>query len=420
MSSFERVDACRICGNTNLATVVDLGDQYLTGVFPKSRDQPVTRGPLELVRCTGGQETCGLVQLHHAYDPGEMYGQDYGYRSSLNRAMVKHLRSKADRLIELSRPGRGDLVLDIGSNDGTLLSFYPADTVRVGMDPSAAALCESYPEGCDCIVDFFSLEGFRRHYANRKARVVTSIAMFYDLADPQLFVNEVAEILDDDGVWHFEQSYLPFMLRTTGYDTICHEHVEYYGLAQIEWMLDKAGLRLIDVELNDVNGGSFAITACRTASRHKTNTESVQAVRSREADARLRDASTYARFADNVQRHRDELKLLLQNLRSDGQLVLGYGASTKGNVLLQFCGLGANEIPYIAEVNENKFGSLTPGSMIPIISEADAHAMAPDYFLVMPWHFRDNLVQREQSFLERGGKMIFPLPALEVVGRPET
>ena len=328
MSSFERVDACRICGNTNLAMVVDLGDQYLTGVFPKSRDQPVTRGPLELVRCTGGEETCGLVQLHHAYDPGEMYGQDYGYRSSLNRAMVKHLRSKADKLIELARPGRGDLVLDIGSNDGTLLSFYPAETVRVGMDPSAAALCESYPEGCDCIVDYFSLEGFRRHYPNRKARVVTSIAMFYDLADPQLFVNEVAEILDDDGVWHFEQSYLPFMLRTTGYDTICHEHVEYYALAQIEWMLDKAGLRLIDVELNDVNGGSFAITACRTASAHRTNMESVQAVRSREAEARLRDVSTYARFADKVQRHRDELKLLLQDLQNDRRLVLGYGAST--------------------------------------------------------------------------------------------
>lgn len=418
MASFERVDACRICGNTNLATVVDLGDQYLTGVFPRSRDQPVTRGPLELVRCAGGSECCGLVQLHHAYDPGEMYGQDYGYRSSLNRAMVKHLRAKADQLLALAPLRPGDMVLDIGSNDGTLLSFFPAEATRVGMDPSAGALSASYPEGSVCIVDFFSRDRFRRDFGTRKARIVTSIAMFYDLADPQSFVNDVRDILDDDGIWHFEQSYLPAMLEMNAYDTICHEHVEYYALAQIEWMLEKAGLRLLDVELNDVNGGSFAVTACRTASSHRTNTANVETVRSREAASNMRDAATYSQFADRVMHHREELKDAIGRLRDEGRVVLGYGASTKGNVLLQFCGLGPNEIPFIAEVNENKFGCLTPGSFIPIISENDAHAMSPDYFLVMPWHFRDNLIQREKTFLQKGGKMIFPLPKLEIVGWP--
>ena len=418
MASFERVDACRICGNTNLATVVDLGDQYLTGVFPRSRDQPVTRGPLELVRCTGGEECCGLVQLHHAYDPGEMYGEDYGYRSSLNRAMVKHLRSKADQLLVLAPLRRGDLVLDIGSNDGTLLSFFPMEAERVGMDPSAEALSGSYPEGAVCIVDFFSRDRFRREFPTRKARIVTSIAMFYDLADPQSFVNDVADILDDEGIWHFEQSYLPAMLEMNAYDTICHEHVEYYALAQIEWMLDKAGLRLLDVELNDVNGGSFAVTACKAVSSHRTNVANVERVRSREADAQMRDPSTYSRFADRVARHREELRRTISKLVADGHVVIGYGASTKGNVLLQFCGLGPEEIPFIAEVNENKFGCLTPGSYIPIISETDAHAMSPDYFLVMPWHFRDNLIQREMTFLQNGGRMIFPLPKLEIVGRP--
>jgi hypothetical protein len=420
MASFERVDACRICGNTNLATVVDLGDQYLTGVFPATRDQTLTRGPLELVRCTGGEEACGLVQLHHAYDPGEMYGKDYGYRSSLNRAMVDHLRSKAAQLLAVSRPAAGDLILDIGSNDGTLLSFFPQECVRVGMDPSAATLCASYAEGCVCIVDFFSRERFRREFGDRKATVITSIAMFYDLADPQSFVDDVAGILDEDGIWHFEQSYLPFMLDTTGYDTICHEHVEYYALAQIEWMLRKSGLRLVDVQVNDVNGGSFAITACKVSSAHVTNSENIEAVRSREAQARLQDPETYSRFAGRVTQHREELKALLGSLLNDGRLVLGYGASTKGNVLLQFCGLGPGEIPFIAEVNENKFGCLTPGTLIPIISEAEAHAMSPDYFLVMPWHFRDNLIRREASFLKRGGKMIFPLPSLEIVEGPDS
>ena len=416
MPGFERVDACRICGNTSLATVVDLGDQYLTGVFPARPEQPLTRGPLELVRCAGGDAFCGLVQLQHSYDPDEMYGKDYGYRSSLNRAMVEHLRSKADQLMTLARPKTGDLILDIGSNDGTLLSFFPADCVRVGMDPSAAALCDSYPQGCLCIVDFFSLARFRNKLGDRKAKVITSIAMFYDLADPQSFVNDVAAILDKDGIWHFEQSYLPFMLSTTGYDTVCHEHVEYYALAQIEWMLDKAGLRLIDVQMNDVNGGSFAVTACPASASHAANVANIDAARSREADAQLKDPATYLRFADRVMRHRDELKALINKLLSDGRLVLGYGASTKGNVMLQFCGFGPGDIPFIAEVNESKYGCFTPGSLIPIVSEVDAHAMKPDYLLVMPWHFRNNLIKRETDFLKRGGRMIFPLPAVEIVG----
>lgn len=418
MASFQRVDACRLCGNPNLVSVVDLGDQYLTGVFPRSRSEQLTKGPLELVRCADTNGCCGLVQLHHAYDPGEMYGRDYGYRSSLNRTMVNHLRSKAELLTEIGDLRSGDMVLDIGSNDGTLLSFFPSDAVRVGMDPSAGPLREFYPAGSECIVDFFSAERFTRHFGNRKVRVITSIAMFYDLADPQSFVNQISEILDDEGVWHFEQSYLPSMLETTAYDTICHEHVEYYSLAQIEWMLEKAGLRLIAVQLNNVNGGSFAVTACRqSSSQHDSG--SVSVIRASEDAARLRDASTFSRFAKNVFRHRDELVRLIRDLRQGGRSILGYGASTKGNVLLQFCGFSPDEIPYIAEVNENKFGCLTPGTLIPIIDEAEAHALAPDYFLVMPWHFRDNLIKREESFLRNGGKMIFPLPTLEVVEWPQ-
>jgi hypothetical protein len=219
MPTFRRIQQCRICGNTELVPIIDLGDQYLTGIFPRDPAQSLTHGPLKLVLCAGGDECCGLVQLEHSYDPAEMYGQNYGYRSALNRSMVEHLRRKSDSIRSLVDLRDGDLVLDIGSNDGTFLSFFPSSAVRVGMDPSAAQLCAKYDQGIHCIADYFSAARFKSDYGARKARIVTSIAMFYDLDDPQEFVCDVADILADDGIWHFEQSYLPLMLDVNGYDT---------------------------------------------------------------------------------------------------------------------------------------------------------------------------------------------------------
>lgn len=416
MNEFRRIDACRVCGNSELVPVVSLGDQYLTGVFPKTREQPITHGPLEVVRCAGGNECCGLVQLLHSYDPGEMYGANYGYRSALNRSMVAHLHQKARALSSMVTLDDGDLVLDIGSNDGTMLSFYAPNLVRAGMDPSAAVLRDSYPAGAHCIVDFFSHERFSGEFGGRKAKIVTSIAMFYDLDDPQQFANDVALTLADDGVWHFEQSYMPLMLDATGYDTICHEHVEYYALSQIEWLLKRAGMRVLDVELNQVNGGSFAVTACKIDSPLSTNEDSVNAIRQQEKTRGLDADEPFRNFRQRVYDHRVQLVDLLGGLADKGQKVIGYGASTKGNVILQFCGITTTELPVIAEVNADKFGAFTPGTLIPIISEAEARAMNPDYYFAMPWHFRKNLIERESDFLARGGKMIFPLPRLEVVG----
>jgi hypothetical protein len=416
MNQFRRIDACRVCGNSELVPVLSLGDQYLTGVFPKTREQAVTHGPLELARCAGDPECCGLVQLRHSYDPGEMYGPDYGYRSSLNRSMVTHLQEKARLLSSMVPLVNGDLVLDIGSNDGTLLSFFAPNLERAGMDPSAAMLRNTYPAGAHCIVDFFSRERFADEFGATKAKIITSIAMFYDLDNPQQFANDVADSLEDDGIWHFEQSYMPLMLDVTGYDTICHEHVEYYGLHQIEWLLKRAGLRVLNVELNQVNGGSFAVTACKADSPFPTENASVDAIRNQEKTRRLDSEAPFRRFSQHVHDHRARLIELLASIADRGEKVIGYGASTKGNVILQYCGITPAELPCIAEVNADKFGSFTPGTLIPIISEAEARAMNPDYFFAMPWHFRSNLIEREARFLASGGKMIFPLPELEVVG----
>jgi C-methyltransferase C-terminal domain/Putative zinc binding domain/Methyltransferase domain len=412
---YHAVDRCRICGNTSLMPVLDLGEQYLTGVFPRGRDDRLTCGPLELVRCEGAH-SCGLVQLRHSYDHAEMYGANYGYRSSLNRSMVRHLADKVEGLLEIVRLAPTDLVLDIGSNDGTLLSNYPSGgPTLVGMDPTAAKFREHYRPDIRIVPDFFSAAALRRHFPGRRVKLVTSIAMFYDLEAPQAFADQIASILAADGVWHFEQSYLPSMLRTTSYDTICHEHLEYYALRQIKWMIDRAGLKIIDVTFNAVNGGSFAVTAAPVAAPYPECTDTIRDILDEEDRMGLRQFGTYLAFGTRVLEHKIELLKLLRGINARKMKVLGYGASTKGNVVLQYCGLSAAEIPCIADVNPDKFGCVTPGTWIPIVSEADAKAANPDYFLVLPWHFRENLVAREQEFMHRGGKMIFPLPAIDVV-----
>jgi len=394
--------------------VLSLGDQFLTGVFPKSREERITCGPLDLVKCHG-KDSCSLLQLGHSYDSSEMYGANYGYRSGLNQSMVDHLRAKVNGLQLMVSVGAGDVILDIGSNDGTLLSCYPDGPTLVGMDPTAVKFRRFYQPRIHVIPDFFSGKLFQKEMHGAKAKIITSIAMLYDLEDPISFVREITSVLAPDGIWHFEQSYMPLMLRVNAYDTVCHEHVEYYGLRQIKWMLDRCGLKILDVEINDVNGGSFAVTAALAASALASKEEKIQEIL--QSESGLDTMIPYETFSKRVAAHRNELRTMLSGIAASGASVLGYGASTKGNVILQYCGLTSTEIPAIAEVNPDKFGAFTPGTLIPIISEEDARARKPDYFLVMPWHFRGNLVAREQAFLEAGGKMLFPLPKVEAVSR---
>ncbi len=412
--SYTEITACRCCGNTTLESILSLGVQELTGVFPRSADERVTSGPLELVKCFG-PSTCGLVQLRHTYDSSEMYGDNYGYRSGLNQSMVRHLGSTVGRILASYPVEDGAIVLDIGSNDGTTLSFMPERAQRVGMDPTIAKYGQYYQPGIQAIPEFFSAASFRKHLGDRKASIVTSIAMFYDLEDPLAFVRDIAKVLAPNGVWYFEQSYLPTMLSQNAYDTICHEHLEYYAFSQIQWMLTKCGLRVNDVTVNDVNGGSFAITACHENASHKPNTDVIESLIAQERAEALDTMAPYESFRQRVAAHRDDLIETIAKVRASGATVLGYGASTKGNVILQYCGLTTEDIPAIAEVNPDKFGAFTPGTHIPIISESEAHALKPDYLLVMPWHFRENLIQREAEYLKRGGRMIFPLPEISIV-----
>jgi hypothetical protein len=411
---YKEIKACRICGNTNLTTVINLGNQYLTGVFPRKREQTITSGPLELVKChdSRGRDVCGLLQLAHSYDLKELYGDNYGYRSGLNKSMVDHLHRKIQRILSIVHLEKGDLIIDIGSNDSTSLQAYPADNYQlVGIDPTGIKFKEFYPAHIKLIPDFFSSKIVRENFGGQRAKIITSFSMFYDLEQPLKFMQEMFDILADEGIWVFEQSYMPTMLETRSFDTICQEHLEYYGLSQIKWMTDRIGFRIIDVELNEVNGGSFSVTLSKQNSQYAV-AENLNALLQQEHEKGLTNLQPYQEFAAQISLFKEEFLAFLRRARKDGKTVLGLGASTKGNVILQYCGITEKDLSCIGDVNPDKFGCYTPGTKIPIVPESEVLEQKPDYLLVLPWHFKDFFLSCNHL---RGRNLVFPLPKLEIV-----
>ncbi|HKO60663.1 MAG TPA: class I SAM-dependent methyltransferase [Pyrinomonadaceae bacterium] len=411
------IRSCRICGAPELTTVIDLGEQYIAthfvaGAVPDFLDLTY---PLELVRCTG-PKGCGLVQLRHSVNPSVLYF-DYGYRSGINQSMRDNLADITAKVENIVNLQPGDTVLDIGCNDGTLLCSYgTAGLDRIGVDPSTNVLALAREKGLNAINDYFSAAVYNEARPDKKAKVVTSIAMFYDLERPGDFVRDVASILADDGVWVIELSYLPFMLQMNSFDTICHEHLEYYSLRTLEWLLDQEGMGVQRLELNGINGGSVRLFI-RHQSAIDAQDPEVETVRKREQELGLQDEVPYLSFRKNVARVRDDLRRLLHEIKERKQSVYIYGASTKGNTILQFCGIDNELVPKAADRNPDKWGRHTLGTNIEIISEDQARAERPDYFLVLPWHFFDEFKERERSFLEGGGKFILPLPEVRVIGQ---
>ncbi len=380
----------------------------LTGVFPREQNAKITAGPLRLVKCVGNDNACGLLQLEHSYELGEMYGENYGYRSGLNASMVAHLRGKVKRILGLADLREGDLVVDIGSNDSTTLQAFPTGLDLVGIDPTGVKFSNFYPKHIQLIPDFFSAALLTDRFPGKKARVITSFSMFYDLEDPLSFMKDVHEVLADDGIWVFEQSYMPTMLNMNSYDTVCHEHLEFYSLRQIKWMTDRVGFKILDVEFNDINGGSFSVTVSK-AKGDSTVLPLVQNILDRETALQLDTLTPFQDFAKRVAKSKHDLLAFIDIARNGGKTVAALGASTKGNVLLQYCGLTANDICSIGEVNSDKFGCYTPGTWIPILPEMELLAMKPDFLLVLPWHFRRVFEARIKC---PGSKLIFPLPEL--------
>jgi NDP-4-keto-2,6-dideoxyhexose 3-C-methyltransferase len=422
---FREIKQCRICGNTQLEPILDLGMQALTGVFPK-RGTSVEKTPVVLVKCHGNG-SCGLVQIKHSVDLATMYGENYGYRSSLNQSMVTHLEAMSRYIVSLVGLAPGDVILDIGSNDGTLLKAYlklqdegspnvPLGLTLVGMDPTIKKFRQYYDERLTPIADFFNASSYRERLGgDRQARIVTSIACFYDLEDPIAFARDIKSVLHPEGVWVFEQSYSLLMLAKNMYDTAVQEHLEYYSLSNIERICLEAGLKIREVQLNDCNGGSIRIVAEHM--NDGPSHPSVNLLEQQEKILGLHELAIYRHFENSAKLHKQEFRSLLQSIKAEGKTVFGLGASTKFNAVLQYCEITPELLPAIGEVNEDKFGCETPGSAIPIVPESELFAKKPDYFVVGPYHFRDFFMSLShvKRYLTQGGKLIFPLPSLEIV-----
>jgi hypothetical protein len=411
---------CRVCGSSALTKVVDLGEQLNQGTFvsPTGEIPSQRKIPLVLLRCdpTRDENACGLLQTQCTVPPEILY-PTYWYRSGTNRTMRDHLRDiveDASHLIALNKAN----VLDIGCNDGTLLSFYPAAYEKYGIDPSNA-IDDVQGNDFKIIHDIFPSDELRATVGDNYFDIITSIAMFYDLEDPVSFAKSIQKILSPAGIWTFEMSYMPSMLRTNSYDTICHEHLEYYSLAVVESVLSRAGLKLVNATLNEINGGSVSCTATHLGSGNYRAPEfqkNLDLLRLHEFDLSLETDRPYASFQERIEKHRDELSGLLRDLKRQGMTIHVYGASTKGNTILQYCGLDDTVIDYAADRNPAKHGGRTVGTNIPIISEEESRAMVPDFYLALPWHFRPEFVEREAETIERGTCMIFPLPSIQIVG----
>ncbi len=392
---------CRVSGG-KLHEVFDLGKLPIS-CFPTPTDPTPESHPLKLAL----NEESGLVQLFHTVDPDEMYSE-YWYMSGVNQSMKNALASIVEEAIKRSyhKLVKGDIVLDIASNDGTLLSAYPADVYRVGIDPAKNII----PKHCDLHVNtYFSKEAYQSALGNNKAKIVTSIAMFYDLEDPIQFSRDVAEILEEKGLWIIELSYLPTMLEKNSFDTICAEHLEYYSLQSIEFILAQAGLKVEDVELNDMNGGSFRVYIRHAA--YAKETPAVKDMRQYEESLQLSHKQIYIAFKERVEKNKTEMIEFLTTQKKLGKKVIGYGASTKGNTIMAYYGIGPELVPYVADRNPIKWGRQTV-TRIPIISEEEARQMNPDYFLAFPYHFMNEFVAREAEFIKNGGQFVSPIPRL--------
>jgi len=404
-----KIKYCRSCKSKKLYYLFSLGDHYFTGIFPQNKNTTVPKGKLTLLMC----KNCSLVQLSENFNLNKMYGNNYGYRTGLNLSMVNHIKEKVNYLKNKFEINNEDLVLDIGSNDGTLLKFFNKNNL-IGIDPTISKFSKYYPKKIKKVANFFSKKNLDKILNKKKIKLITSIAMFYDLPDPISFAKDIYNILDDEGIWHLEQSYSGYMLKNLAYDTICHEHAEYYSLKSIKYIFDKSNLKIIDIKFNEINGGSFAISVAKKNSKRKTNKLIIKKILNYEKNNKINTISMYKNFFKKINNEKAKLIKLLVNLNNKNKTIFGYGASTKGNVILQFCNLKDKQIKFICDVNKDKENCYTPGSKIKIINEKLAKKLKPDYYIVFPWHFKNFILKKEKLLIKNKTKFIFPLPKLRI------
>lgn len=404
----QKIRSCRICEGRSLKNIIHLGNHAVSGFVLSAKRIPTS--PLALVLCT----TCGLVQLAHTAVPASTLYRTYWYKSGVNNSMKQALRDIVISIKKRIRLTKSDIVLDIGANDGTLLGFWGHTATRIGFEPATNLVTEAKTHATHIVNDFFSHKAFSKVANGKQATIITTIAMFYDLENPHTFVRDVNTSLAQNGIWIIQMASLLSTVQNTMFDNICHEHVEHYSLQSLEYLLAKHHLTVVDIEENEVNGGSIRVYVMHHSAvgqyKYTGAPQRLQHYRTKEKQAKLTSPATYSAFRRRVESIKRTVLTFIARETKRGNIVYGYGASTKGNTLLQYYKITKNELAAIAERNPIKWGKKTVSTNIPIVSEAQARNDHPDYFLVLPWHFKDEFIKRETKFLQNGGRMIFPLP----------
>ena len=414
-TKFTTIDSCRVCHNSNLIDILSLGNQYISNFVDKEFiHSENNRAPLDLVLCSEENGGCSLLQLKHTASRQLLY-RKYWFRSGLNETMVdvlKDITTNAEKIISL-KPN--DMVLDIGCNDGSLLRCYKKNIVKIGFEPAANLVNEAKIGTNRIINDFFNYEKFNEYYSDKKCKIITTIAMFYDLDDPNSFVNDISKCLDKEGIWIIQMAYLVPMLKLNGFDNIGHEHLEYYSLKPLKKLIDNHSLKIFKVEVNNVYGGSIRAYITHKQNNLLPESLTVSEIEQNEIQMGLNKISVYGEFAKSVNKIKQKLNDFVKEKVDDGKTVFVYGASTKGNTLLQFCNLNSELITKAVDRDQQKLGKITIGTKIPIISEEKGRLLKPDYFLILPWHLIEYFKKRESDYLKNGGKFIVPLPKLKII-----
>ena len=404
-----KIKKCRICKKTNLKKLFSLGDLCFTGKFP-SKNQKIKKKPVTLIIC----KNCELVQLAHNFDLKYLYGPDYGYRTGINKTMLNHVNKVAKDLSAKTKIKKNDFVLDIASNDGSLLKFYKKNINTFGIDPILEKYKSEYKKINYKVADFFSANKILK-LTTKKFKIITALSVFYDAEDPNRFIQDVKKILSHNGIFLLEFADLASIVQNKMFDTICHEHLEYYSSKVIIELCKKNNLKVFDIKINDINGASKQYYISHNNLEYKTNQKKINNILKSEKKLNLSKEITYKKFFKIINKSKKQLYNFLKKTSSLGKKVHGYGASTKGNVLLQYYKINNNMVEYIAERNDKKYNLYTPGTKIKIISEALSRSYKPDYYLVLPWHFKDEILVREKEIRKKGTKFIFPLPTLKVI-----
>lgn len=402
------IKKCRVCKANELDDILSLGDLYLSEFTKHDKKPP--KYPLVLTLCA----KCHLLQLRHNTPSALLYNNNYGYKSGINKTMQNHLKEIVFDALKKHNKTRNKLVcVDIGANDGTLLKNYNSNVFKVGIEPieKYAKECKKY---ADLVInDFFSYEIFKQEMKDKKADIITAISCFYDMSDPNKFVSDVAKIMDENGIFVIQQNYLVSMLKQNAFDNIVHEHLEYYSLTSLNNLLNRHNLEVFDVKTTDLNGGSFKTYISYKGKRKIL--KSVKKMENIEKRLKLSDGKIYHDFALRISKNKNKIKKFIEKEVKKGKKIYIYGASTRGNTLLQYFDLNKSLIPYAVERNPEKWGKKLASLSIPIISEKKARKDKPDYMLVLPWFFQKEFLKREKQYLDNGGKFIFPLPSIKII-----